>query len=295
MTGAERGFLLLTAPLGDPSPKTLTTAQFRELTRRCRLMERPTQERELTARDIMALGCDQAFAQRVISLLSRQEQLDWYLEKAKAAGCRPLSRISEDYPSRLHKALGLEAPACLWVKGDTDILKMPRISLVGSRELRFENREFARLVGAQAAKQGYALVSGNARGADREAQESCLSHGGFVICVLADPLTEHGPKEHVLYMAEEGFDIAFSSYRALSRNRIIHALSEKTFVAQCSLGMGGTWSGTKNNLRHSWSDVYCFCDGSDAAAELQAMGAVAVTSQHPETLLSHEPSQLKMM
>jgi predicted Rossmann fold nucleotide-binding protein DprA/Smf involved in DNA uptake len=258
-------------------------------------MERPTQERELTAQDIMALGCDQAFAQRVISLLSRQEQLDWYLEKAKAAGCRPLSRISADYPGRLHTTLGLDAPACLWVKGDTDILKRPRISLVGSRDLHPKNREFAQLVGVQAAKQGYVLVSGNARGADREAQESCLRHGGFVICVLADPLTEHEPKERVLYVAEEGFDIAFSSYRALSRNRIIHALSEKTFVAQCSLKKGGTWSGTEKNLRHGWSEVYCYCDGSDAVAELQAMGANPVTADHPEMLFAQQPSQMKMM
>lgn len=295
MTGAERGFLLLTANLGDPTQKTLTVAQFRELTRRCRLMDKPTEERGLTAQDLTGLGCDRAFAQRVISLLARQEQLDWYLEKAKAAGCHPLSRISENYPGRLHTTLGLDAPACLWVKGDTDILKRPRISLVGSRDLHPKNREFARLVGAQAAKQGYVLVSGNARGADREAQESCLQHGGFVICVVADPLAEHEVQDRVLYLSEEGYDVAFSSYRALSRNRIIHSLSEKTFVAQCSLEKGGTWSGTKNNLRHGWSEVYCFADGSDAAAQLQAMGANPVTADHPETLFTQQPSQMKIM
>ena len=295
MTGAERGFLLLTAFLGNPYEKPLTVAQFRDLTRRCRGMEKPVLERELTSEDITALGCDKAFTDRVLDLLSRQEQLDWYLNKAKAAGCEPVTRISEGYPNRLHKALGMEAPACLWMKGDQKILHLPRVSLVGSRELHLQNREFARTVGMQAAKEGYVLVSGNARGADREAQESCLDHGGFVISVVADPLMEHENRARVLYVAEEGFDIAFSSHRALSRNRIIHALCEKTFVAQCTFGKGGTWSGTKNNLRHGWSDVYCFRDGSEAARELCAMGATPVDLSNSEMLLAQQPSQLKLL
>lgn len=295
MTGAEQGFLLLTGHLGDPAAKPLTIAQFRELTRRCRLMEKPEQQRELAVDDLKKLGCDESFAQRVIGLLNRREQLSWYLEKARKAGCTPLTRISESYPNRLHKVLGMDTPACLWVKGDRNILDMPKVSLVGSRELRPDNREFAREIGAQAAKEGYALVSGNARGADREAQDSCLSNGGCVICVVADPLQAHENRERTLYVAEEGFDIAFSSFRALSRNRIIHALSDKTFVAQCTFGKGGTWSGTKNNLRHGLSDVYCFSDGSEAARELCAMGAQPVSLSAPETWFTQQPDQLKMM
>lgn len=295
MTGAEKGFLLLTGFLGDPNAKPLTTARFRELSRLGQLMEKPEEKRELTADDLLHMGLDRSFSERVLHLLSRQDQLNWYLEKAKAALCTPVTRISENYPARLHNALGLEAPACLWMKGDPAILDMPRISLVGSRDLRHENREFARKVGMQAAQKGYCLVSGNARGADREAQESCLAHGGRVICVVADPLREHREKDRVLYMAEDGFDIVFSSYRALSRNRIIHALSEKTFVAQCAWGKGGTWSGTKHNLRHGLSQVYYFCDGSKAMQELCAMGAQPVDLDHPENWFTQQPDQLKIL
>ena len=295
MTGAERGFLLLTAHLGNPGEKTLTIAQFRELTRRCRMMEKPQIQRELTQQDLMALGCDSVFAERVITLLSRQEQLDWYLQKARSAKCQPVSRIGQIYPARLHKALGMDAPACLWLKGDVNILNRPSVSLVGSRELQPENREFARAIGLQAAKQGYVLVSGNARGADREAQESCLKNGGYVICVVADSLQTHPEKDRVLYMAEDGFDMSFSAPRALSRNRIIHALSDKTFVAQCSLHKGGTWSGTKYNLRHGLSDVYCFFDGSPAAEELCAMGAGKVDVSNQSDWFTQESGQLKLM
>lgn len=295
MTGAERGFLLLTACLGNPGDKPLTTAQFRELSRLGREMEKPVTDRELTAEDLQAMGFDQNFSQRVLALLSRQEQLDWYLEKARKAGCRPVTRISDGYPQRLHKALALEAPACLWMKGDQSILDRPCISLVGSRDLQPENREFARFIGTQAARQGYALVSGNARGADREAQESCLENGGFVISVVADPLQEHACRDRVLYMAEDGFEVDFASYRALNRNRIIHALSDKTFVAQSALKKGGTWSGTKYNLQHHLSDVFCFADGSEAQKALCAMGAVAVTTATPETIFTRENDQLKLL
>ena len=77
----------------------------------------------------------------------------------------------------------------------------------------------------------------------------------------------------MLYLSEDGWDSSFSTIRALSRNRLIHALGEKTFVAQCSYGKGGTWNGTTKNLQHNWSAVYCFCDGSQGQRALAEMGA----------------------
>ena len=65
---------------------------------------------------------------------------------------------------------------------------------------------------------------------------------------------------------------------ALRRNRVIHALGEVTLVAQSDLGIGGTWSGTTTNLKAGWSPVYCFDDGSDAARELEQMGAILITA-----------------
>ena len=63
----------------------------------------------------------------------------------------------------------------------------------------------------------------------------------------------------------------------MSRNRIIHALGDGTLVAQCRLEMGGTWSGTTQNLRRGWSPVTCFEDGSAAMEALYAMGAEGVS------------------
>jgi predicted Rossmann fold nucleotide-binding protein DprA/Smf involved in DNA uptake len=179
----------------------------------------------------------------------------------------------------LRDRLGAEAPGVVWTKGDVSLLQRPAVALVGSRELCAENREFAYQVGKQAALQGFALISGDAKGADRVAQDSCLEHGGAVISVVCDELEKHADAENVLYLSEEGFDLSFSSHRALQRNRLIHCMGSKTFVAQCALGKGGTWNGATNNLRFGWSPVFCFHDGSDASNELKNLGAVLIAPE----------------
>ncbi len=226
----------------------------------------------------MSLGYNRLMAERIVALLQDEMLLSYYVRQGEKMGCVPLTRVSEGYPQTLRRRLRLEAPGSLWAKGNLEILNAPAIALVGSRNLLEENREFAREVGRQAALQGYTLISGNARGADREAQESCLENGGRVISVVADCLQEQRERENVLYLAEDGYDLPFSGYRALSRNRVIHALpTGGVFVAQCGLKTGGTWSGTEKNLRHNWSPVFCFADHSRSQQELCARGATAVT------------------
>lgn len=93
---------------------------------------------------------------------------------------------------------------------------------------------------------------------------------------MADELSAHAERHGVLYLSEDGYAEAFSTQRALSRNRFIHALGQITFVAQAALGKGGTWDGTVKNLRHGWSTVACFRDGSPASLELEQMGAYLI-------------------
>ena len=272
MTGAERGFLLLSSHLGEPARKPLTTAQLRTLADRIAYAGRSAEERDLAPEDLIALGYSNSVAAHMIALLNEEDVLDYYLRKGHILGCTPVTRVSEGYPVHLRKRLGLNSPGVLWARGDVNLLSQPMISLVGSRELGEANWKFAAEVGRQAAQQDYVLVSGNARGADKTAQESCLEAGGKVISVVADELWKQPLRENVLYLSEDDFEASFSAQRALSRNRVIHALGLKTFVAQSSLHTGGTWDGTVKNLQHRLSPVYGFDDGSDAMTELARMG-----------------------
>ena len=279
MNPREQGFLLLTGMLGNPERKPLTVAQFRTLTNRVRGMVKPRENRELTESDLVNLGYDHEFAQRILLLLSQQEQLQWYIQTGKRKGCTPISRISKVYPQTLRNKLELDCPGSLWAKGDLSLLERPCISLVGSRDLLPENLSFAKELGKQAALQGYALVSGNARGADRTAQDSCLENGGSVISVVADALENYNPGSNILYLSENGYELPFSAQRAHSRNRVIHCLGEKVFVAQSSLRKGGTWTGTVQNLQNQWSPVFVFDDGSQSSDALYATGAIPVSSE----------------
>ena len=155
------------------------------------------------------------------------------------------------------------------------------------------NREFAEAAGFQAARQGYALVSGNARGADKTAQEACLRAGGKVISVVADQLSGQQARENLLYLSEDGYDMPFSAQRAISRNRCVHALAEKTFIAQCGYQTGGTWDGTVKNLRFGWSSLYCFRDGSAAQILLEQMGVQGIELHQLADLSALETGEIR--
>ena len=276
MTAGEKGFLLLSSHLGNPDRKPLTVPQLRTLGKRVRNGKRPVEDRDLDPGDLMELGYGRDMAERIVALLADEELLRHYLRRGERAGCVAISRLSGSYPGILRRRLMADAPGCLWAKGDLGLLDTPMVALVGSRELNERNRGFAEEVGYQAARQGYTLVSGNARGADRTAQNACLAAGGNVISVVADELCRQTPERRMLYLSEDGFNEAFSAQRALGRNRVIHALGEKTLVAQCSYKTGGTWDGTVKNLRFGWSPVCCFDDGSRAVSLLCQMGAEKV-------------------
>ncbi|MBQ9762242.1 MAG: DNA-processing protein DprA [Oscillospiraceae bacterium] len=278
MTARERGFLLLSSQLGDPNRRPLTVPQLRTLAQRTRNMEPPAQNRDLTETDLISIGISREQAQKILSLLNDDALLDHYLHRGCRANCIPLSRLSDHYPMAVRNRLGDDAPGCIWARGDLALLALPAVALVGSRDICGSNLEFAKEVGRQAAKQGFVLVSGNARGADKAAQESCLAAGGQVIAVVADELERHNPTPHKLYISEDSFDLPFSPIRALSRNRIIHCMGLRTFVAQCAYQQGGTWDGTVKNLRFGWSPVYCYDDRSPAMELLQNMGAESVTT-----------------
>lgn len=276
MTRLEEGFLLLASHLGDPERKPLTIAQFRILARQIAGAKRVFDHRDLQISDLTALGYGKEPAMRILTLMEEQERLSHYLARGAALGCYPLTRISPGYPQRLRTRLGNDAPLCLWYKGDPSLLSDRFVGIVGSRELLPQNAHFAQIAGTQAAIQGYTVVSGNAKGADRIAQNACLSHGGHVISILADSLVHKPVSSGILYLSEDSYDLPFSAYRALSRNRLIHSLGDFTLVAQSALETGGTWDGSVKNLRNHWTALYCFRDGTPAALSLEDQGAILI-------------------
>ena len=295
MTGPEQGFLLLTSDLGDPGRKPLTVAQFRELAKRVQSANREVSSRELQREDLMALGYDGAMAERICGLLAGTNGLREYLRRGVACDCYPITRLNQTYPLAVRKRLGLDSPGVLWAKGDVSLLNQPAVAVIGSRDLNGENRAFAAEAGRQIAMQGYVLVSGNARGADKTAQDACLASGGRVISVVADSLQKQPRVRNVLYLSLDSFDRGFSTQRALRRNHVIHTLAAVTIAAQCTYGKGGTWEGILANLRWGWNPVYLFDDGSEACLQLQNRGVHGIDLADLRNLAALSHSQTSFM
>lgn len=277
MNVLEEGVLLLCCRLGEKNIKPLTLTQFKELGLRVlSSLMGGNHLAELTPADFCRMGYDPTEAQRLIGLLDRQEQLSAYLAHGEALQIRAITRVSDNYPARITKKQLNGRPPALFFMGDETLLQQPAVAVVGSRELRPENEAFAKTAGQLAAEEGLVLISGGARGADTAAQEACLEAGGRCVVFVADRLDSYTPRERVLYVSEDGYDLPFSAARALHRNSLIHIMGEKTLAAQCTYGKGGTWQGCTDNLKHGWSDLFVFHDGSDAMTALTDLGATAM-------------------
>lgn len=270
----------------------LSLAQARELSRRARAAGIGEEDpfRDVTVKDVRRLGYSEYEAGHIVLLLGRERQLDGYLLAAEKADVAVITRLDARFPQRLREQLGARCPAALFCRGDLRLLQRPCISVVGSRHLAQPGAQFAAQAGCLAAKEGFTLCSGDAMGADRTAQEACLSNGGSVLIFPATELVYCPVRENVLYAAEGGFELGFSAQRALGRNRFIHAMGEKTLVAQTGFGKGGTWSGSLDNLQHEYSPLFVFDDGSEGARALCARGATPV--QALTSLQALTPAQL---
>lgn len=270
----------------------LSLAQARELSRRARAAGIGEEDpfRDVTVKDVRRLGYSEYEAGHIVSLLGRERQLDGYLLAAEKADVAVITRLDARFPQRLREQLGARCPAALFCRGDLRLLQRPCISVVGSRHLASPGAQFAAQAGRLAAREGFTLCSGDAMGADRTAQEACLRGGGSVLIFPATELVYCPARENVLYAAEGGFELGFSAQRALGRNRFIHAMGEKTLVAQTGFGKGGTWSGSLDNLQHEYSPLFVFDDGSEGVRALCARGATPV--QALTSLQALTPAQL---
>lgn len=294
----EWGIALLCCYIPGETLTPLTMAQLRTLGQRVRAAGMPPEPvSELQERHLEQMGYQPEEANRICALLDREALLERYLDGARERGITLLTRLSPEYPERLHRLLGVNAPPLLFAAGNLELLSRPAISLVGSRVLEEPGRRFAQRVGTLAAGEGYVLVSGNAAGADQTGQDACLRSGGSIIAFVADELSRHVPRDqaHQLMLSASGYDLPFTAARALHRNHLIHALGEKTFVAQCTPNQGGTWSGTTENLRRGWSEVYVCDDGSAAMQALYDRGATVLREEDMQSLAALQSAQCSFL
>lgn len=150
------------------------------------------------------------------------------------------------YPAQLQDIAS--PPMVLWVVGDPEVLSVPQIAMVGSRNPSPQGRENAGAFAASFARQGLTVISGLAMGIDGAAHQGALDTGGLTIAVCGTGLDRVYPARHRdlahaiaaegALVSEFGPGMGPLAANFPRRNRIISGLSLGTLVVEAALQSG---------------------------------------------------------
>lgn len=261
--------LLLTSyfsKASSESAKPLTNAEWGRFA--LWLKEKSTTPADLLVSDPKALlqGWHDAriSAERIIELLSRGHSLALAMEKWQRAGLWVVTRSDPEYPRRLKQQLKTDSPPVLFGCGNKALLSAGGLAVIGSRNASESDLAFTDQVGAKAAAEGIAIVSGGARGVDETAMLGAMKQGGVVIGVMADSLLKAATSSkwrkglmngHAVLVSPFYPEAGFSAGNAMARNKYIYCLADSSLVIH-SGKKGGTLNGAEENLKKGWVPLW---------------------------------------
>ena len=194
---------------------------------------------------------------------------------------------SKFYPKTLKDNLKTGAPTVIFTKGNKQLLHEPSIAIVGSRKADDISLRFTNNVAKKASAMNKIVVSGFAKGVDKQALDATLDSGGKSIIVLPQGIMTFasGFKQYykaiaqgnVLVMSTFAPKAPWSKEFAMARNPIIYGMASDIFVAQ-SDEKGGTWSGVIDGLRKKRTIYVRWPEPNETNANIKLIekGATAV-------------------
>jgi len=180
-------------------------------------------------------------------------------EQLQNEGYELIPITSPEYSQTLKDNLKTNrAPALLYVKGNKQILQEKSVAIVGSREASEVSLEFTDHIAQKATRDFKVVVSGFAKGVDKQALDSAIRYIGQSIIVLPQGIMTFSTGFKTYYKQIVDGDVLVVSVfhprapwkaeLAMARNPIIYALADEIYVAESS-ETGGTWSGVQDGLR----------------------------------------------
>lgn len=174
-------------------------------------------------------------------------------------GYNILPITSKEYSTTLKKNLGRSyAPPVIYTKGNLQIMKENSIAIVGSRKANENSLTFTNNIAKKSSEEYKVVVSGFAKGVDKQALDSALKYKGQSIIVLPQGIStfKSGFKKYYKQIIEGDVLVLSTFYPkapwsvqlAMARNPIIYGLASEIYVAESS-DKGGTWSGVMDGLR----------------------------------------------
>lgn len=165
---------------------------------------------------------------------------------AADAGRQLLVYTDPRYPQRLREIDS--APAALFCIGDLELLRLPQIGVVGSRNATAQGLDTAQSFAAALCGRGLVVTSGLALGIDGAAHRGALAAGGATIAVCATGLDRVYPARHkelAHAIAERGLLVSeFSpgmpplAENFPQRNRLISGLALGILVVEAARESG---------------------------------------------------------
>lgn len=196
----------------------------------------------------------------------------------------------DNYPQRLSSIKN--QPLKLYFEGDSSILNMPSITVVGSRNMTEYGKEMTKKIVKELVQAGMCIISGLAVGIDTMAHQTCLENNGKTVAVLGSGVNKIFPPENVnLYknivknggcvISEYEPDTMAQKRYFPERNRIVSGLSLGTLVIEATYR-----SGTSITAKYAFEQgkkVFCLpnCVGTKNSAgtiNLLKSGAILVTN-----------------
>lgn len=174
-------------------------------------------------------------------------------------GYEILPIISPEYSKTLKDNLKIQhSPAVLYIKGNKQIMSEKSVAIVGSRNASDISLQFTDRIAELASKEYKVVVSGFAKGVDKQALDSALKYKGQSIIVLPQGIMTFGSGFKTYYrQIVDGDVLVLSTFHpkvpwradlAMARNPIIYGLANEIYVAESS-DKGGTWSGVADGIR----------------------------------------------
>lgn len=162
----------------------------------------------------------------------------------RAAGARLVSDHAGAYPAQLRDLP--DAPPMFWALGQCDLLTRPMIAIVGARNASSLGLRMAGKLAQDLSAQGYAIVSGLARGIDTAAHRGALAGG--TVAVLAGGVDVIYPPENTalaqdiakdgLRLSEMPMGLQPQARHFPARNRIISGLAQAVIVVEAAAKSG---------------------------------------------------------
>lgn len=167
--------------------------------------------------------------------------------------------LSPDYPKTLKANLKKTyAPTILYIKGNKQLLQESSIAIVGSRHAGENSLIFTDNIARKAVSENKVIVSGYAKGIDRQALDSTLHYNGKSIIILPQGITTFTSGFKALYKEIiNGKVLVASTFQpkapwntglAMARNVYIYGMASEIYVAESDT-KGGTWAGVMDGLR----------------------------------------------